>query len=152
MGYEKKSLPPLQARVFAEIAFIQNRSFAVFPPCQRQRRTEYHRRKIATDPAYRELCANSRTYWKEKNPEYPKQHRAKPKNGAATDKNDSALEELHRLLGDVKNTSARNTSPLTVTRCLIEVLWVAGAGASVATNSLAKAKVIIFQGDLRNAG
>ena len=71
---------------------------------------------------------------------------------AAGEKNESALAEVLRLLGHVKNTSARNTSAMTVTRCFVEVLWVAPADASAATNNLATAKVIVFQGDLKSAG
>ena len=149
----KKRVCPHCKQEFSPNRFHPEQVVCSFPPCQRQRRNEYHRRKIATDPDYRELCANSRTYWKEKNPEYPKQHRAEPKNvNAAADKNESALAEVLRLLGHVKNTSARNTSALTVTRCFVEVLWVAAADASVATNNLAKAKVIVFQGDLKSVG
>ena len=142
----KKRVCPHCKQEFSPNRFHPEQVVCSFPLCQRQRRTEYHRRKIATDPAYRELCANSRTYWKEKNPEYPKQHRAQPKNmNAAADPNESAIEELLRLLGHVKNTSARNTSALTVTRCFVEVLWVAPADASAATNNLATAKVVIFK-------
>jgi hypothetical protein len=148
-----KRVCPHCKQEFSANRFHPEQVVCSFPPCQQQRRTEYHRRKIATDPDYRELCANSRTYWKEKNPEYPKQHRAKSENvNAAADKSESARAELLRLLGHAKNTSARNTSALTVTRCLVEVLWVTNADASVATNNLASAKVIVFQGDLKSAG
>ena len=143
----QKRVCPHCKQEFSSDRFHPEQVVCSFPPCQRQRRTEYHRRKVADDPAYRDLCENSRTYWKEKNPDYPKQYRAKSKNAnAAADKNESALAEVFRLLGHAKNTSA-----LTVTRCFIEVLWVAGADASVATNNLAKAKVIVFQGDPKSA-
>jgi hypothetical protein len=148
----KKRVCPHCKQEFSPDRFHPEQVVCSFPPCQRQRRSEYHRRKIAADPAYRDLCANSRTYWKEKNPDYPKQYRAKPKNvNTVADKDESALEEVVRLLGQVKNTSARNTLALTVTRCFVEVLWVAAADASVVTNNLAKAKVIVFQGDLKSA-
>jgi hypothetical protein len=149
----KKRVCPHCKQEFFPDRFHPEQVVCSFPPCQRQRRTEYHRRKVADDPAYRDLCEDSRTYWKEKNPDYQKQHRAKSKNvNAAAAKNESALAEVLRLLGYAKNTSAGNTSALTVTRCSIEVLCVAGADASVATNNLAKAKVIVFQGDPKSAG
>jgi hypothetical protein len=68
-----------------------------FPPCQRLRRNEYHRRKIAADPEYRDVCADSQSYWKEKNPDYLKQYRAKSKSGkTVANKHESALEEVLR--------------------------------------------------------
>jgi hypothetical protein len=152
MGMKKRVCPHCKQE-FSPNRFHPEQVVCSFPPCQRQRRTEYHRKKIAADPDYRQLCANSRTYWKEKNPDYLKQHRTQRKNAnIVADKNGSAIEELLRLFGHIKNTSARNTSALTVTRCLVEMFWVAPADASVATNNLATAKVIVFQGDLKSAG
>ena len=36
--------------------------------CQRRRRTDYHRQKLATDPVYQEQCRDSQKKWREKNP------------------------------------------------------------------------------------
>jgi hypothetical protein len=149
----KKKVCPHCKEEFTPNRFHPEQVVCSCPLCQRRRRTEYHRKKIAADPAYRDLCANSRAYWKEKNPDYTKQYRTKPKSvDTAANPSESALEEVLRLLGHVKNTSAKNTSALTVTRCFVDVLWVAAADASVATNNLAKAKVIVFHGDLNSAG
>jgi hypothetical protein len=38
--------------------------------CQRKRRTDYHRKKIATDPEYREVCRDSPRKWRAANPGY----------------------------------------------------------------------------------
>lgn len=45
--------------------------------CQRKRRTEYHREKIASDPEYREVCRDSRQKWRAGHPDYWKQYREK---------------------------------------------------------------------------
>ena len=149
----KKRVCPYCKQEFTPDRFHPDQVVCSFLPCQRRRRNEYHRRKIAADPAYRELCENSRTYWKEKNPDYLKQYRAKSKcENTGANKNESALEEVVRLLRHVRNASAKNNSALTVTRCFVEVLWVAAADASAAKNNIAKAKVIVFQGDLNGAG
>jgi hypothetical protein len=149
----KKRVCPYCKQEFTPDRFHPDQVVCSFLPCQRRRRNEYHRIKIAADPAYRELCENSRTYWKEKNPDYLKQYRAKSKcENTGANKNESALEEVVRLLRHVRNTSAKNNSALTVTRCFVEVLWVAAADASAAKNNIAKAKVIVFQGDLNGAG
>src|ERR1051326_3116696 len=45
--------------------------------CQRQRRNDYHRRKIATDAEYRLVCMESPRKWRERNPDYWKRYREK---------------------------------------------------------------------------
>ncbi len=44
-------------------------------PCQHQRRREYHRQKIASDPVYRQVCLESPRKWREAHPGYWKQYR-----------------------------------------------------------------------------
>jgi hypothetical protein len=46
-------------RVFSYRSFSRVRPSAVGAECQRKRRTEYHRKKIAADPEYREMCAGT---------------------------------------------------------------------------------------------
>ena len=45
------------------------------PACQRQRRNDYHRRKVATDPVYRQVCLDSVQQWRAEHPGYWKQLR-----------------------------------------------------------------------------
>ena len=45
--------------------------------CQQQRRTDYHKEKIASDPEYREGCRDSPRKWRARNPGYWKQYREK---------------------------------------------------------------------------
>jgi len=40
------------------------------PPCQRQRRNDYHRRKVATDAVYRQGCLESAQQWRTEHPGY----------------------------------------------------------------------------------
>ncbi len=120
------------------------------PQCQRRRQSEYHRKKIAEDPSYRALCAESQTYWKEKNPDYAKRRRAKK--GSAGSPSESAIDELLRLLRKAKNNSAKNNMAVGVTRCCVEVIWVNGPGGSTEGNNLANAKLIIIQGDVHVGG
>jgi hypothetical protein len=44
-------------------------------PCQRQRQRDYHRRKIASDPLYRQVCLESPRKWRQAHPSYWKQYR-----------------------------------------------------------------------------
>ena len=43
------------------------------PACQRRRRSDYHRRKVATDAVYRQGCLESAQQWRAEHPGYWKQ-------------------------------------------------------------------------------
>jgi hypothetical protein len=43
--------------------------------CQRQRRTQYHKEKIASDPEYRQVCQDSSRKWRASHAGYWKQYR-----------------------------------------------------------------------------
>jgi hypothetical protein len=45
------------------------------PECQRQRRTDYHRKKLATDTEYHQVALESQKQWREEHPDYQKQWR-----------------------------------------------------------------------------
>ena len=40
------------------------------PACQRRRRNDYHRRKVANDPVYRQVCQDSAQQWRAEHPGY----------------------------------------------------------------------------------
>jgi hypothetical protein len=41
------------------------------PDCQRQRRRDYHCRKLRTDAVYHQVCRDSQQKWRSRNPDYP---------------------------------------------------------------------------------
>jgi hypothetical protein len=43
--------------------------------CQRRRRSNYRRKKVASDPKYREACRQSARQWRKEHPDYWKQYR-----------------------------------------------------------------------------
>jgi hypothetical protein len=43
--------------------------------CQKHRRRDYHRQKIASDPIYRQVCLDSAHKWCEEHPDYWKRYR-----------------------------------------------------------------------------
>jgi hypothetical protein len=45
--------------------------------CQSQRRRDYHRQKIASDPVYQQVCLESPRKWRKANPDYWKKYRQK---------------------------------------------------------------------------
>jgi hypothetical protein len=46
--------------------------------CQRQRRRDYHRRRIETDPEYSQVVRDSRRKWRDAHPDYQKNLLADP--------------------------------------------------------------------------
>jgi hypothetical protein len=40
------------------------------PTCQSQRRSDYHRQKIASDPVYQQVCLESPRKWRKAHPDY----------------------------------------------------------------------------------
>jgi hypothetical protein len=45
------------------------------PECQRRRRADYHRKKLATDSEYRQVVRDSQKQWWGEHPHYQKQRR-----------------------------------------------------------------------------
>lgn len=111
--------------------------------CQRKRRADYHRHKVATDPGYREQCRDSQKKWRQRNPGYMKRYRMKqqvlsPQN---SDK-PRLLNALHKLSVSVKNSSVFDL------RSLDADIWLISDGASSVKNNLASAKIIILRAKL----
>jgi hypothetical protein len=112
--------------------------------CQRRRRADYHREKLATDPEYLEQCRDSQKKWREKNPGYMKQYRAKHQVGCHHDfERARLLNDLHQLADSVKNNLVFDL------RAMDASIWLISDGVIQEKNNLASAKVIILQGPLR---
>jgi hypothetical protein len=45
------------------------------PECQCRRRSDYHRKKVTTDPEYRQIVRDSQKQWWDEHPDYQKQRR-----------------------------------------------------------------------------
>lgn len=76
--------------------------------CQRRRRADYHRQKLAEDPAYHDQCRDSQAKWRSKNPHYMERYRARRRPSSQTAEKTRLLQELRRLLERVKNNVAQN--------------------------------------------
>ena len=117
--------------------------------CQRRRRREYHKKRIAKDASYRALCADSQKYWREKHPEYPKAYRA-----ARQSKNigqEIGLTAVRAALDFVKNSLAKNNVAVTATRCTSIILSATGRPRSDSKNNVTPLQVVLI-GDLKALG
>lgn len=108
--------------------------------CQRRRRTEYHRKKLAEDPLYKEQCCDSQRKWRERNPAYMRDYRAELRRRDPLSTKSSLSRELRRLLKLVKNNVALDLKSLDAS-----VWLVCRKGVVSGKNTLASAKVIILQ-------
>ena len=111
--------------------------------CQRRRRNDYHRNKLATDPVYREQCRDSQRDWRARNPSYMRLYRARlPRDNAHV--GSDLTRELRLLLESVKNNVALDL------KFIDGGAWlVFPNGMALEKNNLASAKIIVLQGIMR---
>ena len=111
------------------------------PDCQRQRRRDYHRRKIETDPLYRQVCRDSQRKWRDLHPDYPRQYRqTHPESVRSNRQGQRRRDRQRRLQHLVKNNLA-----LDLKHSAAEV-WLLGPEAEhLAKNNLAFSQVLIYQ-------
>jgi hypothetical protein len=111
------------------------------PGCQRRRRTDYHKEKIASDPEYREGCRDSPRKWRARNPDYWKQYRLNHPAGVEHNRRQQKLRDRKRKLCNLAN----NTSALDLKHSVAEV-WLIGPGAEhLANNNSAAAQIWVIE-------
>jgi hypothetical protein len=66
---------PYCHRSFLPSAYRLQQSVCSRPECQRQCRTDYHRKKLVTDTEYHQVALESQKQWREEHPDYQKQWR-----------------------------------------------------------------------------
>ena len=110
------------------------------PECQRQRRADYHRKKLMTDPEYRQVVRESQKQWWEEHPAYQKQRRqANPKLVENNRQRQRQRDQRRRLQHLVRNNLALN-----LTSSASEV-WLLGPKLhALDKNNLASAQVLIL--------
>ncbi len=121
--------------------FHPKQGVCLSPECQRHRRSDYHRNKIATDSDYRQVCADSRGKWRENNPGYQQLYRStheeyceqnRQKQQGRNQKRKLSLIVKNNLAIDVKRLTAR--------------VWMTGPGLDeIVKNNLAISQVLICQ-------
>jgi len=109
--------------------------------CQRRRRTDYHRDKIANDPTYAEKCRESARHWRKQRPDYWDQYRQAHPLGVARNREQQRARDCKRHF----TTLANNTSASELKRCPATV-WLLGAELhNLANNTLAPAQLWVLQ-------
>lgn len=75
------------------------------PACQRQRRNDYRRQKIATDPVYQQVCLESPRKWRMSNPDYWKEYRQSHPEQVERNRRQQRLRDLKRQLVNLANNN-----------------------------------------------
>jgi hypothetical protein len=63
------------ANGFIPVPQVQNQAYCSNPDCQKQRRRQWQKRKLQSDPDYRDNQSRAQKAWSEKNPDYWRKHR-----------------------------------------------------------------------------
>lgn len=110
------------------------------PTCQRQRRRDYHRQKIVSDPVYRQVCLESPRKWREAHPGYWKQYRRNHPQQLERNRQRQQLRDQKRRLVHLANNNLASD----LKHFPAEVWLLGQAARHLANNNLAPCQVLIF--------
>jgi hypothetical protein len=114
-------------------------------PCQQRRHAESRKKKLSSDPEYRQVCRDSAHKWRVNHPGYWKQYRAaKPESVERNRVQQQQRDQRQRLLH-----LANNTVALDLKSSAAGVWLLSPGGQDLANNTLASAQVFIVQGSGR---
>jgi hypothetical protein len=127
---------------FLPSAYRPQQSVCSRPECQRRRRSDYHRKKLATDAEYHQVALDSQKQWREEHPDYQKQWRQqnpqRMENNRERQRQRDQKRHLRRRLLD------KNNLALDLKHSVSEV-WLLGPKLrDLDKNNLASAQVLIL--------
>jgi len=128
-------------QIFQPSIYRPQQSVCSQPDCQRRRRSDYHRERIRNDSAYAEDVRASQKKWRQANRDYWKPYRQQHPEAAERNRNQQRQRDQKRRLLNL----AKNNLALDLKHEASEV-WLVGPGVKdLAKNTLASAKVFIYQ-------
>ena len=111
------------------------------PECQRQRRADNRRRKLAADPEYRQTCLESARKWRARNADYWPRYREQHPAAAERNRQQQHLRDQKQRLRQLAN----NNSAFDLKHGVAQI-WLLGANLqSLANNNSAPAQVWILE-------
>ena len=75
------------------------------PACQSQRRLDYHRQKIVSDPVYQQVCLESPRKWRETHPDYWRKYRQNHPEQVERNRRQQRLRDQKRRLANLANNN-----------------------------------------------
>lgn len=82
--------------------------------CQRLRQRDYHRRKIASDPVYRQVCLESPRKWRQTHPNYWKKYRQDHPEQVERNRQQQRLRDQKRQQANLANNNLAPGKALTL--------------------------------------
>jgi hypothetical protein len=126
---------------FEPSKFRPDQSVCSQPDCQRRRRSEYHRRKIDTDPEYAETVRDSRRKWREGHSDYQKSYRQSHEAAVTRNRQLQVQRDSKRRV----QLLVKNNLALNLKRCTAEAWLIGPAGGDLVKNNVASCQMFIFQ-------
>lgn len=90
-------------QVFQPAAYHPHQRVCSNRECQRQRRSDYHRQKIASDPVYQQVCLESPRKWRRANPDYWKKYRQDHPQQVERNRREQRWRDQKRRLANLAN-------------------------------------------------
>ena len=109
--------------------------------CQRQRRANYHRAKIQSDPEYAEVVRDSQRKWRDAHPEYQQNYRQSHPESAEQNRERQRGRDRKRRLHDLE----KNNLAFNLKRSNLEVWLIGSVAGDLEKNNLASSQLLIFQ-------
>lgn len=128
-------------RTFQPSKFRPNQRVCSDAACQKRRRAEYHRDKIATDPDYAQVVRDSRRKWRDAHPSYQAEYRRTHEDAADRNREQQRQRDRKRHVTNL----VKNNVALDLKYSAAEVWLLGPAAADLVKNNLASARVLIFQ-------
>lgn len=109
--------------------------------CQKRRRADYHRNKIASDPEYAQVVRDSQKKWREAHPSYQREYWRT--HGDAVDRNREQQRQRDRKRHLTK--LVKNNVALDLKHSAAEVWLLDDPAEPLVKNNLASARILIVQ-------
>lgn len=130
---------PYCRRTFRPSPYRPDQQVCSQAACQRRRRRDYHRDKLAADEDYRQTCRDSQRVWREAHPAYASDYRRAHPEQVARNR---AAQRPRDLLRRLRRAGARPAAEVAV---LPGPLWLVGPpGGDLAKNNLAFAQLVVL--------
>lgn len=128
-------------RTFEPSRFRPDQRVCSEAACQKRRRAEYHKNKIATDPDYAQVVRDSRRKWREAHPSYQAEYWRTHEHAADRNREQQRHRDRKRHVTNL----VKNNVALDLKRSAAEVWLLGPAAVDLVRNNLASARVLIFQ-------
>jgi hypothetical protein len=131
---------PYCERIFQPSKYQPGQSVCSDAGCQRRRRADYHRQKIAADPEYRQVCLDSPQKWRSRNPDYWRRYREQHPAAVGRNRQQQHVRDQKQRLRDLAN----NNSAFDLKRSAAEI-WLLGHGLQNLANNTMDAWSVSFR-------